>query len=278
MTDHNNTRFNAEAAAWDSNPDVHRATASALEAILARFPTLAQRSDPEIKKHGPQILEIGCGTGLLSLQIARYAKSLLAVDAASGMVDALRKKLEDKDAPRNVTPLCIMLEDPEDSRLPPAVAADAAVGSGKPSNADGAVPSGSGPPDEEGGPRQKFDIILSHLVLHHIPDLEPLLKTMYGCLKPGGHVALTDFEDFGPEARKFHPEAKMVGVERHGIPAKWFAGLMDDAGFVDVDVKPAWRMMKDVEGYAGEWGQKKPEGRELEKMEFPFLLCVGRRP
>lgn len=40
MTDHSNARFNAEAAAWDSNPDVHRFTAGALEAILARFPEL----------------------------------------------------------------------------------------------------------------------------------------------------------------------------------------------------------------------------------------------
>lgn len=31
-----NDRFNAEAAAWDSNPDVHRASDGALEVILKR--------------------------------------------------------------------------------------------------------------------------------------------------------------------------------------------------------------------------------------------------
>lgn len=44
MTDHSNARFNAEAAAWDSNPDVHRATAGALKAILARFPELEKNA------------------------------------------------------------------------------------------------------------------------------------------------------------------------------------------------------------------------------------------
>lgn len=182
--------------------------------------------------------------------MAPYSTSLLAVDAASGMIDALQVKLADPTNPSNVQPLCIMLEDPEDSNLPA---------------------------NEQGSGRKKFDLILSHLVLHHIPELEPLLATMYGCLKPGGYIALTDFEDFGPEARKFHPAAKMSGVERDGINAKWFAGIIKDAGFVDVDVSPAFSMSKDVERFPGEWGQKKPEGVELEKMDFPFLLCTARK-
>ncbi len=40
-----NSRFNAEAAAWDSNPDVHRASDSALEAILDAFEDLKQAKD-----------------------------------------------------------------------------------------------------------------------------------------------------------------------------------------------------------------------------------------
>ena len=132
------------------------------------------------------------------------------------------------------------------------------------------------------GPRAKFDLILSHLVLHHIPDLPAVLHTMHGCLKPGGTVALTDFEDFGPEARKFHPEAKMAGVERHGIPKKEFSEMMTNAGLVDVQVEVGWTMRKDVERFPGEWGQKKPTPEEigekdLAEMDFPFLICTGRR-
>jgi len=38
----NSLRFDAEAAAWDSNPDVHKASAGALTALLERVPSLKQ--------------------------------------------------------------------------------------------------------------------------------------------------------------------------------------------------------------------------------------------
>lgn len=246
-----NDRFNAEAAAWDANPDVHRASDGALQAIIEAFPSLSSSTN------STRVLEIGCGTGLLSLRLAPYVASILAIDAAQGMIDALTQKLarsENEGIRAKIQPLCVMLEDPEDKRLPPA---------------DASRPE---------GPREKYDLITSHLVLHHIADLAAVLRTMYGCLRPGGQVALTDYEDFGPEARKFHPESKMFGVERHGIDAKWFAGLMAEAGFVDVDVQPRWTMEKEVERVPGEWGEKKPEnGREFATMGFPFLLCRGRK-
>lgn len=233
-------------------------------------PSPFQRAQsPEAQAHGPRacqsqhktgrhVLEIGCGTGLLSFMLAPYVSSLVAADAAQGMVEALRAKLEAPSAPKNIAPLCVLLEDPEDPALPPQ----------KPDAADGGAKQ----------PRRKFDLIISHLCLHHMADLRAVLHTMLGCLRPGGSVALTDYEDFGPEARKFHPEAKMAGVERHGIPREGFAGLMREVGFEGVDVGVGWRMVKQVERVPGEWGQKKPSGKGLAEMEFPFLLCRGVRP
>ncbi|KAI3390569.1 hypothetical protein diail_9193 [Diaporthe ilicicola] len=251
-----NERFNAEAAAWDSNSDVRQASDDALKALLDAFPPLLEAKEKGAGgSSGLEVLEIGCGTGLLSVPMAPYVNSILAVDAAGGMIDALTVKLEGLEgadgaaARRAIQPVCIFLEDPEDTRLPPG-------------------------PD---GLRKKFDLITSHLTLHHIAELKPLLVTMLGCLKPGGQVALTDFEDFGPEARKFHPEAKMFGVERHGIKADWFANLMREVGFSDVDVRPAWTMEKEVERFPGEWGDDKPQGVDLAKMKFPFLLCRGAK-
>lgn len=220
---------------------------------MTRFPDLSRRTaDGSVSSSGPDILEIGCGTGLLSLRMAPYARSLVAVDAASGMIDALHQKLKrpENKSFTNLEPVNVLLVNPEDPSLPPARGGAAG--------------------------RRKFDLILSHLVMHHIPDLQELLHTMHGCLKPGGWIALTDFEDFGPEARKFHPEAKMSGVERHGIPRKWFEGLMRDEGFVDVDVKEGFSMEIDVENYPGEWAHEKPK-TNLGTMNFPFLLCCGRK-
>lgn len=172
------------------------------------------------------------------------------------MIDVLKQKLQKEGAPSNILPVCVLLEDPEDASLPPANANDA----------DGA--------------RQKFDLITSHLVLHHIPDLKSVLNTMLGCLTPSGRVMLTDFEDFGPEAKRFHAASKLDGVERHGINAAEMETLMRDVGFVNVGCQPEWTMTKSVEKFDGEFGREGKPGAEGqgEKMEFPFLICYGERP
>ena len=246
-----NERFNDEAAAWDSNPFVHAMSLEAWKAIRTFVPHLF--CGPGAESARPDVLEIGCGTGLLSLETAPAANRLVAVDAAQGMIDVLSSKLGQPGAPNNVTPLAILLEDPEDQRLPPA---------------DDANPQ---------GPRLKYDLITSHLVLHHIADLEGVLRTMLGCLKEGGTVALTDFEDFGPEARRFHPESKMEGVERHGINREWMAGLMREVGFKDVRVEVGWEHEKMVEKFPGEFKGAKPGEGEGELMKFSYVICLGKK-
>ena len=242
-----NERFNAEAAGWDKNPLVHEASREACTALLQRYPDLQIQAPGK----GLDVLEIGCGTGILSFNMAPYVRQIVAIDAAEGMIEVLKQKLQQADAPKNITPVAVLLTDPEDSHLP------------------------AGGND---GQRMKFDLILSHLVLHHIPDLQGVLATMLGCLKPGGTVALTDFEDFGPEARRFHPHAKMAGVERHGINREAMTKLMEEVGFRDVKVERAWAMKKQVEMYEGEFGEKgKPEEGKGEIMNFPFVVCMGAK-
>ncbi|KAJ4315506.1 hypothetical protein N0V84_008332 [Fusarium piperis] len=248
-----NERFNAEAAAWDRNPFVHAMSLEAWKAIQKFVPSLLGGTSSRL-----DVLEIGCGTGLLSLEVAPSVNRLVAVDAAEGMIEVLSSKLNKLDAPKNIQPLAILLQDPEDKRLPPA---------------DEAKPD---------GPRLKYDLITSHLVLHHIADLKAVLTTMLGCLKEGGMVALTDFEDFGPEARRFHPESKMSGVERHGIPREWMANLMREVGFKDVEVEVAWDHMKLVEKFPGEFDGLKKGEIDLdsgvgELMKFTYVICMGKK-
>lgn len=247
MTSASNTRFNAEAAAWDSNPSVLLASHLAKKAILDRLP------GPETMSHF-DVLEIGCGTGILSLALAPSFRSVTAVDAAEGMVEALQAKLDAQDCTtKNVRAVCALLEDPDDERIQ----LDAAAAP-RPDGGKGLEP-------------RRFDLVVSHLVLHHIPDLLPVLQTMFGCLKRGGQVMLTDFEDFGPQARRFHPEAKMDGVERHGIKRTDMEALLLEAGFADVKVETAFEMDKAVETEPG-------SGVNGPTMTFPFLICIGTKP
>jgi len=178
------------------------------------------------------VLEIGCGTGLLSLQVAPMVHSLTAVDTSAGMISALKSKIATANV-TNIHPIELLLENPEDPAL--------------------------------GG--KKFDLIISHLVLHHIPDLEAILQTMFGCLKPKGRIALTDFERSGPKSRMFHPESKMEGVMRHGITKMEMECVIKEAGFDKVQVCHAFDLEKSVEA---EEGAKKT-------MDFPFLICLGVR-
>jgi 2-polyprenyl-3-methyl-5-hydroxy-6-metoxy-1,4-benzoquinol methylase len=241
-----NERFNAEAANWDKNPLVHEASKEACTALLQRYPDLQIQGPGK----GLDVLEIGCGTGILSFNMAPFVRQVVAIDAAEGMIDVLKGKIEQSKEVNNITPIAVLLEDPEDPSLP----------------------AGSD------GKRMKFDLVLSHLVLHHIPDLKAVLTTMLGCLKSGGSVALTDFEDFGPEARRFHAHAKMAGVERHGINREAMTALMEEVGFTNVKVERAWAMKKQVETYEGEFGDKgRPSEGQGELMNFPFIVAQGFR-
>ncbi|KAL2840665.1 S-adenosyl-L-methionine-dependent methyltransferase [Aspergillus pseudoustus] len=276
-----NERFNDEAADWDKNPSVQESSRLAFNALSPLIESLSAQKQhaatrAPVETAGLHVLEIGCGTGLLTVRVAPLVASVVAIDPAQGMIEALKAKIEaassststckkrsdDKnaDGPRrtttpnngkktnvsNILPICHLLTSPEDPILPPEEGSDAS------------------------GRRRKFDLIISHLVMHHVPDLRALLETLFGCLAPGGKVALTDYEDFGPQAIKFHPPMKMDGVERHGIPRVWIEGLIREVGFRDVDVSVRWRLKKSVEMW---------EGQELgDTMEFPFLLCEGVRP
>ncbi|OJI98786.1 hypothetical protein ASPVEDRAFT_25636 [Aspergillus versicolor CBS 583.65] len=255
MASAGNERFNDEAANWDKNPSVQKATRLAFDSIRPIIQTLAERKQ-STSEAGLDVLEVGCGTGLLTLRVAPLVREIVAIDPAQGMIQTLEAKIDTstcqetaagpRNSPHNVVPICRLLDNPEDPVLP-------ALDSNYPT-----------------GRRRKFDLILSHLVMHHVPDLRAFLGTLLGCLAPGGRVALTDFEDFGSEAIKFHPPNKLDGVERHGIPARWMEDLMKEVGFQDVKVSVGWTLAKSVELWEGQ----KPG----DTLDFPFLVCEGARP
>ncbi|KAL4868718.1 hypothetical protein BDV12DRAFT_95384 [Aspergillus spectabilis] len=261
MASAGNTRFNTEAATWDDKPTVIEGSRLAFNALT---PILKSLSEQKKSHTGTDldVLEVGCGTGLLTLRVAPLVHEIVAIDPAEGMIEVLKAKIsttstwdienENGTGPRtqsnikvNILPICHLLEDPESPVLPPHS------------------------PTNSTGPRRKFDLILSHLVMHHVPDLRSFLATLLGCLAPGGRVALTDFEDFGPEAIKFHPPSKLKDVERHGIEKEWIEGLMKEVGFVNVKVEVGWTLTKPIDAWEGtEKGETKG---------FPFLVCEGRR-
>jgi SAM-dependent methyltransferase len=183
--------------------------------------------------------------------LSLHVRSLIGVDTADGMISAFNTKLADlsTDQP-NLCAVNHMLTNPDSHELQ-AAASLLATERGEEST----------PPYE-----YRFDLIVSHLTLHHIPSLPEILATLHTCLKPGGCVALTDYEDFGPEAVPFHPVSKRPGVERHGIKRVEIEELLLGTGFNEVRVEEAFVLRKEVEA---------EDGKPVREMDFPFLMCFG---
>jgi ubiquinone/menaquinone biosynthesis C-methylase UbiE len=101
-------------------------------------------------------MDFGCGTGLLTLQLAPYLDSIIGVDSSRGMLN----KMEDKLQKSNIQKVLTMQSDLEKGELP-----------------DG-----------------QFHLITSAMTLHHVPQIIPLLKSLRVKLHLGGWIALADLE------------------------------------------------------------------------------------
>ncbi|NTV98559.1 MAG: class I SAM-dependent methyltransferase [Chlorobiaceae bacterium] len=142
-------KFNREALQWDENPQ-RRFLADA----AARAVKTAIRPDS-----GLNALEIGCGTGLVSLEIAPLVKTLTAIDTSPEMLEVLNYKAANTGI-SNIITFCGDLE-----------------------NYTGTITS-----------NERFDLIYSSMALHHIEDTAACIGALSGLLSPGGSIAIADLE------------------------------------------------------------------------------------
>lgn len=168
----NRDRFNQIAADWDDNPTRAGIALAVAEAIRRRVPLTTLRD----------ALEYGCGTGLVTAQLAADLKRVLAVDLSPGMIDVLRGKLKDA-ALSNVEATVL------DLTTQPA-------------------------------PTEHFDLVFSSMTLHHIPDVPELLQTFSILLNPGGWIALADLDaEDGSFHGGDVPGVEYHGFERSALEA-----------------------------------------------------------
>jgi arsenate reductase len=122
-------------------------------------------------------MDFGAGTGLVTLGLLPYVGSLTAVDASGEMLRVLDEKLKALQIGNVRTMLCEIGK----TRLPVA----------------------------------RFDLIVSSMVLHHIPDVPEALRGLRPCLRSGGWIALADLDT---EDGSFHADS--TGVYHHGLDRK----------------------------------------------------------
>ncbi len=149
-------RFDKAAATWDEKPKRRELAAAIVTAMQEVLPLSREM----------EALEIGCGTGLLTCELAGHLKSIVATDTSRGMLAVLAGKIASLGVDNVEARRLDLLADP------------------------GLAAAG-------------FDLIYSAMTLHHIKETGPFLAACFGHLRPGGILALADLEE---EDGSFHDD------------------------------------------------------------------------
>lgn len=99
--------------------------------------------------HDDVVLDVGCGTGTIALELAPHAKHVHGLDISRAMIDIARGKAQEGGVD-NVTFAAATLDD--DLPFEP----------------------------------ESFGVICAYNLLHLVPDMERTLAQIHGLLKPGG--------------------------------------------------------------------------------------------
>jgi ubiquinone/menaquinone biosynthesis C-methylase UbiE len=141
--------FDAAAATWDENPVRVKLAHDVFRAL----------SDSGLVRPGMDVLEIGCGTGLVTLLLQPCVRSITATDNSSGMLDILNEKLRRTGCHMVKTQLL---------------------------NLEG-----------NGGIEGRYDLVVSSMTFHHIRDIPALLRRTAAVIKPGGMLCIADLDRDG---------------------------------------------------------------------------------
>ena len=164
-------------------------------------------------------MDFGAGTGLVTLGLLPYVASVTSVDTSGEMLRVLDEKLKALRIGNVHTLLCQIGK----TALPVA----------------------------------EFDLIVSSMVLHHIPDVPETIRRLRPCLRPGGWIALADLDS---EDGTFHTDS--TGVFHHGFDRDEVCRWLHDAGFTDTTTREAHRIVRPA-----------PDGQPR---QYSMFLVTGR--
>jgi len=138
--------FDKEAASWDENPARVKLAKDIAHAISTQ---IALTNDMDI-------MDFGCGTGLLTIELLPLVRSITGVDSSQGMLDIFNMKI----AKLQLNKVSIVLLDLDKG--------DTLAG--------------------------HYDLVLSNMTLHHIKEIEPLFAQFYKIITPGGCLCIADLD------------------------------------------------------------------------------------
>lgn len=136
--------FDLAALTWDENPQ----RVQLAKDIFASIAGAVKLNE------GMTVLDFGCGTGLLSLQILERTGNVTCADSSAGMLEVLENKVKKAG-----------LEGVKTIHL---------------KSGDGEGLSGS------------FDLITSSMTFHHVQDVQSITRKLSCHLNPGGKLCVAD--------------------------------------------------------------------------------------
>lgn len=138
--------FGKEAAAWDEDPGRVRLANDVADAIIRETRPTGEMD----------VLDFGCGTGLVTLRLQPFVKSVTGADSSKGILGVLEEKIRFRGLP-NVRALLVDLE-------------------------------------KGGRIEGKFHLLVSSMTMHHVKDTAALFQQWYELLYPGGLLAAADLD------------------------------------------------------------------------------------
>ena len=185
---HEHQRFDDAAATWDDDPG-HEARQVAVAEAIKDAVTLEPRMSA---------VDVGGGTGRLSILLADQVGSVVVTDPSAGMVQVARERIEAAGLGDRVR----------------AVQADLTT-------------------DRLEG---DYDVVWSSMALHHVHDLDGLLGSVAGLLVDGGRLLIADLDE-DPDGA-FHADKVDFdghdGFDRQRLAEQLSGAGFDDVRFSDV--------------------------------------------
>jgi 2-polyprenyl-3-methyl-5-hydroxy-6-metoxy-1,4-benzoquinol methylase len=161
--------FDAMAGTWEANP-VHLERTRAIAGTIRRIVPLSREM---------RAIEVGCGTGLLSLALHEDLGSVVATDPSQGMIDVLQGKI-------SATGIVNLV----------AVKTDLAV---------------------QAPPKGPFQLVFLQMALHHIPDVDGFFRTAHVLLDHGGWLCVADLDVEDGSFHGMGTEGVHLGFDRTDI-------------------------------------------------------------
>ncbi len=138
--------FDQSAADWDVEPRRVELAKAVGKAVLRQVQPTREMD----------VLDYGCGTGLLGLFLLPCVRSVTGADSSEGMLRVLEDKIRSGGLQRmQATKLDLLHESP---------------------------------------PEARYHLIVANMVLHHVDRIEVLLAAFYRLLQPGGYLAIADLD------------------------------------------------------------------------------------